>query len=158
MDKYIKFTSESELHTELTNILLLCTEDSSDCYYFYCERVQEKNSKSQCDLCSLIEFLYDIEDKNLMNGLSPKKFLQLNYNNKSKLEEFANKILPFFKAIELNEPEALDFFKKKYTWSMKDYSNGETCSLSLEEVIESEKELVENNPCLFDADFLSKKR
>lgn len=41
---------------------------------------------------------------------------------------------------------------------MKDYSNGETCSLSLEEVIESEKELVENNPCLFDADFLSKKR
>ena len=37
-----------------------------------------------------------------MDGLSPKKYLQLNYNNKAKLERFADKILPFFEGIKLN--------------------------------------------------------
>ena len=37
-----------------------------------------------------------------MDGLSPKKYLQLNYNNKTKLERFADKILPFFEGIKLN--------------------------------------------------------
>ena len=47
-------------------------------------------------------------------GLSPKKFLQLNYNNRHKLEEFANKILPFFKRIQLNDNRALEFFHRDY--------------------------------------------
>ena len=72
MDKFIKYNSTAELHKELTNILLLCTEDSSDFYYCYCEKFQDEDKQKQCDLCRLIYFLYDIEDKNLMDGLSPK--------------------------------------------------------------------------------------
>ena len=43
-------------------------------------------------------------------GLSPKKFLQLNYNNRHKLEEFANKILPFLREFNLMIIVHLSFF------------------------------------------------
>ena len=151
MDKFIKYNSKSELHRELTNILLLTTEDSNE-YYCFCDKFRE--TKSKCDLCPLCEFLFD--DNNLMDGLLPKKFLQLNYNNRLKLEEFADKILPFFKRIQLNDARALVFFNKEYQWSIKDYSNGEMYTLSLDEIIESDKELVNNNPDLFDVNFLKK--
>ena len=151
MDKFIKYNSKSELHRELTNILLLVTEDSND-FYCFCDKFREM--KSKCDLCALCEFLFN--EDNLMDGLSPKKFLQLNYNNRLKLEEFANKILPFFKRIQLNDARALEFFHKEYEWSLKDFSRGETFVLSLDEIIESDIDLVKNNPQLFDKDFLKK--
>ena len=119
MDKSIKYNSKSELHRELLNILLLATEDSND--FCFCDKFREM--KSKCGLCSLCEFLFD--ENNLMDGLSPKKFLQLNYNNRLKLEEFANKILPFFKRIQLNDARALDFFHRDYEWTLKDFSRGE---------------------------------
>ena len=56
MDKFIKYNSTAELHKELTNILLLCTEDSSDFYYCYCEKFQDEDKQKQCDLCRLIYF------------------------------------------------------------------------------------------------------
>ena len=89
-----------------------------------------------------------------MDGLSPKKYLQLNYNNKTKLERFADEILPFFEGIKLNDESALDFFNKKYVWSMVNYSAGETYSLTLEEVIQNDIEMVKHNPHLFDSPVL----
>ena len=151
MDKFIKYNSKSELHRELTSILLLATEDSND-FYCFCDKFYETRSK--CDLCALCEFLFD--ENNLMDGLSPKKFLQLNYNNRLKLEEFANKILPFFKRIQLNDARALEFFHKEYEWSLKDYSEGKTFAMTLDQIIESDMDLVKNNPQLFDKDFLKK--
>ena len=151
MDKFINYNSKSELHRELTNILLLATEDSN---YFYCFCDKFSETKSKCDLCFLSEFLSD--ENNLMDGLSPKKFLQLNYNNRLKLEEFANKILPFFKRIQLNNVRALDFFQKEYDWSLKDFSEGKTYVISLDEIINNDIDLVKSNPQLFDKDFLEK--
>ena len=86
---FMKFESTSELHKELTNILLLATEDSNF-FYCYCE----KNGR-KCDLCDLCHYLFD--DNNLMEGLPPKKFLQLNYDKREKLEEFADKVFHFLK-------------------------------------------------------------
>ena len=40
MDKFIKYNSKSELHRELTNILLLATEDSND-FYCFCDKFYE---------------------------------------------------------------------------------------------------------------------
>ena len=91
-----------------------------------------------------------------MDGLSPKKFIQLNYNNRLKLEEFSNKILSFFKRIQLNDARALKFFHKEYKRSLKDYSDGKTFAITLDEIIESDIDLVKNNPQLFDKDFLKK--
>ena len=141
MDRYIKYDTTAELHKELTNIILLCLEEISSYFYCYCGE-----EFGDCDLCNLIEFLANIEDENLMDGLSPRKFLQRNYNNRDKLEEFSLKILPFFQKMEMNREECLDFFKKRYHWSMKDRLHGTTHSLTLEEVIENEKEMVDANP------------
>ena len=148
---FIRYNSTSELHKELTNILLLATEDSNF-FYCYCDKFSETRSK--CDLCALCEFLFD--DDSLMDGLPPKKFLQLNYDNRVKLEEFASKISPFFKRIERNDRRALEFFDKEYVWTLKDYSSATYYSMTLTEIIENDKDLVKNNPQLFDIDFLKK--
>lgn len=146
MDKYIKYDSTSELHTELTNILLLCLEDNSTDYYCDCGE-----EKGDCELCKLIEFLAQIDDRNLIDGLRFREFLQVNYNNREKLEEFSVLILPFFQKMELNQKDALEFFQvRKYTWSNRDTETGIYHSLTLEEFIESDKELLRANPHLFD--------
>ena len=146
MDKYIKYDSTSELHTELINILLLCLEDNSTDYYCDCGE-----EKGDCKLCKLIEFLAQIDDRNLIDGLRFREFLQVNYNNREKLEEFSVLILPFFQKMELNQKDALEFFQmRKYTWSTRDSETGIYHSLTLEEFIESDKELLRANPHLFD--------
>ena len=148
---FIKYDSTSELHKELTNILLLATEDSNF-FYCYCDKFSERRSK--CDLCGLCECLCD--DDNLTDGLPPKKFLQLNYDNRAKLDEFASKISPFFKRMERNSKRSLELFDKEYVWTLKDYSSGTYYSMTLTEIIENDKDLVKNNPQLFDIDFLKK--
>lgn len=146
MDKYIKYDSISELHTELTNILLLCLEDNSTDYYCDCGE-----EKGDCELCKLIEFLAQIDDRNLIDGLRFREFLQVSYNNREKLEECSVLILPFFQKMELNQKDALEFFQRsKYTWSTRDSEIGIYHSLTLEEFIESDKELLRANPHLFD--------
>ena len=147
MDKYIKYDSTSELHKELTNIVLLCLEDYNSYFYCYCGE-----EFGDCDLCNLITFLANIDDENLMDGISPRKFLQKNYNNREKLEEFSLKILPFFQKMEFNQESSLDYFKKKYNWSSKDRFEGTTHSLTLEEVIENEKDFVSANPILYETE------
>ena len=146
MDKYIKYDSTSELHTELTNILLLCLEDNSTDYYCDCGE-----EKGDCELCKLIEFLAQIDDRNLIDGLRFREFLQVSYNNREKLEECSVLILPFFQKMELNQKDALEFFQRsKHTWSTRDSETGIYHSLTLEEFIESDKELLRANPHLFD--------
>ena len=86
-----KYDSTSELHRELTNIVLLCLEDVNSFFYCYCGE-----EFGDCGLCDLITFFANIDDENLMDGLSPRKFLAKNYNRRGKLEEFSLKILPFF--------------------------------------------------------------
>ena len=132
MDKYIKYDSTSELHRELTNIVLLCLEDINSFFYCYC------GEEFDCGLCDLIMFFANVDDENLIDGLSPRKFLAKNYNNRGKLEEFSLKILSFFQKMEMNHDPSLDFSKKRYHWSSRDRVHGTTHSLTLEEVIESE--------------------
>ena len=133
MDKYITYNSTSELHRELTNILLLCLEDNNSFYYCYCGE-----EFGDCGLCNLIFFFADVEGKNAIDGLSPRRFLARNYNKRMKLEEFSLKILPFFEKMKKDNDPSLDFFKKKYHWSSKDRLHGTTHDVTLEEVIENE--------------------
>ena len=133
MDKYINYNSTSELHKELTNILLLSIEDSGSIYYCYCGE-----EFGTCGLCQLTYFFADPYDENSMEGLVPRKFLAKTYNKRQKLEEFSLKILPFFEKIEKDNEPSLDFFKKEYSWSLKDRSTGNTLSLDLDQVVENE--------------------
>ena len=133
MDKYINYNSTSELHRELTNILLLCIEDSNSFYYSYCGE-----EFGECSLCQLTEFLTNVMEESFMDALSPRRFLAKNYNKKSKLDEFALKILPFFEKMKKDCDQSLDFFKRKYHWFSRDRITGIYYDLTLEEVIENE--------------------
>ena len=141
MDRFIEYDTTAELHKELTNITLLCLVEISSYFYCYCGE-----EFGECDLCKLIEFLANIDDEKLMDGVSPRKFLQINYNNREKLEEFSLKILPFFQKMEMNNENCLDFFHKRYRRSMVNSFHKISYYLTLEEIIENEKEMVDANP------------
>ena len=48
----------------------------------------------------------------------------------------------------------MHFFHKENSWSLKDYSEGKTYEMGLDEIIESDIDLVQKNQELFDKDFL----
>ena len=89
-----------------------------------------------------------------MEGLPPKKFLQLNYAKREKLENFVNRIFPFFVRMEYFDKRSLDFFNKEYVWSSKNYNDSTYSTLTLTEIIDNDKEFVKNNSKLFDKEFL----
>ena len=60
-----------------------------------------------CDLCY---FLFD--SNNIIEGLPPKKFLKLNFANREKLDDFADKVFPFFERMEYYDKRSLDFLIK----------------------------------------------
>ena len=82
----------------------------------------------------------------------------MNYRQKSfyrsKLDMFVSKISPFFDRMEREDKNSLEFFDNEYSWSMRDYSSGTYHSMTLDEIIENDKEFLKRNPQLFDADFL----
>ena len=59
-----------------------------------------------------------------MEGLPPKKFLQLNYDKREKLEDFADNISIFFERMEHYDKRSLDFFNKEYEWFCKNWGDG----------------------------------
>ena len=140
MEEFIKYNTTVELHRELTNITLLCLDTDESYFYCYCNE-----EIGDCDLCGLIEFLANPFDENFMDGLYPREFLKRNYNNRNKLEEFSFGILPFFQKMKMNQEKCLEFFKQRYHWSMKDRIHGTTHSMTLEEVIENDIEMIEQN-------------
>ena len=56
--------------------------------------------------------------------------------------------------MECYNKRSLDFFNKEYEWILKDYSTAAYHTLTLTDIIDSDKEFVKNNPKLFDNDFL----
>ena len=131
---FCKYNDTRSLHKELTNILLLCTEESN---YYYC----------YCDIdnritCSLCQFLPDAKIENL----SCRKFLQ------EKLDMVISLISPFLNRIKFEKEAALDFFNKEYYWHSRDISTGDVKFVSLDEIIESDQQLVKDNPQLFNLD------
>ena len=140
MDKYITYTNTTELHRELTNIVLLSIEED---FYFYCYCGEENG---ECGLCSLANFLVDLYHRNKIEGLPPRKFLAVNHNNKEKLEVFASKIVCFFDKIEKENKSSLEFFQKNYCWSLRDCSTGQTSYLELDDCVQNEISVAKNIP------------
>ena len=52
---------------------------------------------------------------------------------------------PYFRKTKLFKPSALDFFKKEYVWSFRDYRNGIDLSQNLQESIDSINEMIRLN-------------
>ena len=86
-DIFKKYETARSLHRELTNILLLCINESNY-YYCYCE------------------YFPDVKIENL----SCEKFLQLNYNKKDKLNMVVDLIRPFFDQVKSEKKRCIRFF------------------------------------------------
>lgn len=132
MDKYITYNSTSEFHKELTNILLLVTDNDVN---FYCYCGEEFGT---CGLCALAFYLVDPNHENQIENQSPRNFLAKNYNKSEKLELFASKIVVFFDKIKKDNEGTLDFFKREYSWSLRVFSTGETLSVNLDDAVNNE--------------------
>ena len=129
-DIFKKYDTARSLYRELTNILLLCINESNY-YYHYCDNDKHIN----CTLCQFCEYFPDVKIENL----SCEKFLQLNYNKKDKLNTVVDLIRPFFDQVKSEKKGALDFFYKEYYWHSRDIATGDIKYVSLDEIIESNK-------------------
>ena len=74
--------------------------------------------------------------------MSLEEFLIRNRNNEQNLLRLVHLFWPYFRKMRLFKPSALDFFKKEYVWSFRDYRNGVELSMNLQEVIDSTNELI----------------
>ena len=81
-----------------------------------------------------------------IENLSCKKFLQLNYAKREKLDIFINLISPFFNRIKSEKEATLDFFNKEYYWHSRDIRTGDVSFVTLDQIIENDKQLVKNSP------------
>ena len=85
---------------------------------------------------NLVKYFYD-------NGA--EKYLLTYRNNEEKLLKVVDNYWVFICKIKKSDNTALDFFNKEYTWNFRDYRQGIDISMSLEEVIKSNNELIELN-------------
>ena len=74
-----------------------------------------------------------------------EEFLIQNRNNEQTLLRLADLFWPYLRKMRLFQTYALDFFKKEYVWSFRDYRNGIDLSMTLKEVIDSTDELIRLN-------------
>ena len=77
--------------------------------------------------------------------MSLEEFLIRNRKNEQNLLRLVDLFWPYFKKMRLFQLNALDFFKKEYVWSFRDYRNGTDLSMTLQEVIDSTDELIRLN-------------
>ena len=52
------------------------------------------------------------------------------------------------------DERSLEFFDKDYEWSLRNSQEGTYSTMTLDEIIDSDKQYVKNNPKLFDVEFI----
>ena len=125
---FAKYDTARSLHRELTNILLLCTNESNY-YYCYCDDSKQSN----CTLCQFCEYFPDAKIENI----SMECYLDLHYNQKEKLNIVVDLIKPFFDKVKQEDKSALQFFYKEYYWHSRDIATGTIKHVSLDEIIDN---------------------
>ena len=56
------------------------------------------------------------------------------------------------------DEHSVEFFDKEYTWSLRNYQEATYSTMTLDEIIDSDKIFVRNNPKLFDPEFIKRHR
>ena len=83
--------------------------------------------------------------RGLIDTMDAREFLLRNRENKKKLQEFVDLIWPFFQKMAFLNKRSLEFFNDEYRWSMHNYQEGTTSSVTMEKIIENNTMLVELN-------------
>ena len=100
------------------------------------------NKTKKCSLCLFCEKMFK---KHLTDNMEAREFLLRNKKNEQKLREFVDLIWTFFQKMAFLNKRSLQFFNDEYRWLMRNYQEGTTSSLTMEEIIECNIELVELN-------------
>ena len=68
-----------------------------------------------------------------------------NRESEQKFRKFFDLIWPFFQKMPILYKRNLQFFNDEYRWSMQNYQEGKSSSLTMAEIIEGNTELVKLN-------------
>ena len=139
---FLKFNDVKKLHFELTNIVYIARE-KDESWYCFCDEITCCCFKQKkCTLCLFCEKLFE---KKLIDNMEAREFLLRNRENEQKLRKFVDLIWPFFQKMAILYKRSLQFFNDEYRWSMRNYQEGTSSSLTMVEIIESNIELVKLN-------------
>ena len=139
---FIKYNNVEKSYYELSNIVHLT---ANICHIFYCYCKETSCfcfTKRKCTLCKFCSLFFT---NNGIDKMSLEEFLIQNRNNEQNLLRLVDLFWHYFRKMRLFKPSALDFFKKEYVWSFRDYRNGIELSMNLQEVIDSTDELIKLN-------------
>ena len=119
-----------------------CDRYRKCCPYTLVKRYFRQRRPRFCTMCKLQSFCYK---KSAVENMSVKEFLDRNSENGQKLNQLAKLIWPFFKKIFFAHRDSLSFFNDECHWTHRDWNTFETSSLSLKEIIDYYKYLIELN-------------
>ena len=77
--------------------------------------------------------------------METREFLLINRENEQKLRKFVDLIRPFFQKMASPYKRSLQFFNDEYRWSMRNYQEGTSSSLTMAKITEGSIELVKLN-------------
>ena len=141
-NNFIKYDNVEKLYFELSNIVNLA---ANTCHTFYCFCNKASCfcfTRRKCTLCNFCSLFFT---NNGLDNMSLEELLIRNRNNEQNLLRLVDLFWPYFRKIRLFKPDALDFLKKEYRWTFRDYKNCTDLSMTLQEVIDSTNELIELN-------------
>ena len=139
---FLKFHDVKNLHFELTNIVYIARE-KNESWYCFCDKTTCCCFKQK--KCTLCLFRQKMFKRGLIDTMDAREFLLRNRENKKKLQEFVDLIWPFFQKMAFLNKRSLEFFNDEYRWSMHNYQEGTTSSVTMEKIIENNTMLVELN-------------
>ena len=132
-EEFIKFNNSGELFKELYNVCMLFK--NSD-HWFYCSCKKLRSAFIKCSLCKFDDIF---DDK------SKEKYLITHRHDAHKLQEVVDIYWTFMQKIQKEDQSALDFFKKEYVWTYRDYRNHIDMRSDLDEIIDSNEEIISSN-------------
>ena len=132
-EEFIKFNNSKELFKELYNVCLLFK--NSD-HWYYCNCRSLRSQTIRCELCKFDDIF---DDK------SKEKYLITYRNDVEKLKQVVDIYWYHIQEIQKQDQTALDFFNKEYTWNFRDYKNCINISCDLDQIIESNEEIINSN-------------
>ena len=83
--------------------------------------------------------------RDAIDNMSVMEFLDRNRSDKVKLNQLAKLIWPFIRKIYFFRRDCLDFFYQEYVWTHRNWNTFEVSELSLGEIIDYDKHLIEFN-------------
>ena len=154
--KLFSFEDVVKFHFTLMSIVMLIRgkyeEGGYDCYcntyrgcccYYPCLRLLFKKRRQRfCTMCKFQSFCYK---KDAIDGMCVLESLDRNSENAKKLRDLVKLIWPLIEKIYFTRKDRLAFSDDTYHWTSRDWNTGETSSLSLEQIIEYDKHLIQLN-------------